>query len=331
MGPGDLEKALCGLDVPRHPDLLVGLDTGDDAGVYRLNDDLAIIQTVDFFTPIVDDPYSFGLIAAANALSDIYAMGGAPLTAMNIICFPLKSMDMSVLQETLRGGLDKIKEAGALLVGGHSVEDEEFKYGLSVTGTVHPDRFLTNRGARVGDRLIITKPVGTGIINTAIKGNLVDQELVKGVISIMSCLNRIAAEEFESFDISACTDVTGFGLLGHACEMIQGDDIGLKIFQDAVPMIPRTMDFARMGIVPAGAHRNHDFRKDYLVGAEYIDNAFMDILFDPQTSGGLLIAVGEDEAQGLLRRLKEKGVKEAVVIGEFIDEPKGKIVLDSGY
>ena len=188
--------------------------------------DLAIIQTVDFFTPIVDDPYSFGQIAAANALSDIYAMGGVPLTAMNIMCFPVKTMNISVLQEILRGGLDKIKEAGALLVGGHSVEDEELKYGLAVTGTVHPERVLTNRGGREGDKLILTKPIGTGIINTGIKGGLVSEALTDEVTRIMSALNRVASEEFEPFDISACTDVTGFGLLGHACEMISDSEMG---------------------------------------------------------------------------------------------------------
>jgi len=327
LGPGDLQKALCGLDPPRHIDLLVGMDSFDDAAVYRLRDDLAIIQTVDFFTPVVDDPYSFGQIAAANAMSDIYAMGGDPLTAMNIICFPVKTMDISVLQETLRGGLDKIKEAGALLVGGHSVEDEEFKYGLSVTGTVHPGRVFTNRGARPGDALILTKPIGTGIINTAIKGNLADEKLIKEVTGIMSTLNRAAKEAFLGFDVSACTDVTGFGLLGHACGMIEGQDIGLKIYPDRIPLIDKTLDLARMGIVPGGTQRNLDFRKQYLTGADKIEPAFMDILFDPQTSGGLLIAVKGEEAQLLVAGLKEKGVKDASIIGEFVDGPKGKVII----
>jgi len=306
----------------------VGLKTRDDAGIYKLRDDLAIIQTVDFFTPVVDDPYSFGRIAAANAMSDIYAMGGTPLTAMNIICFPIEKMDISVLQETLRGGLDKIKETGALLVGGHSVEDEEFKYGLSVTGTVHPDNILTNRGAGPGDRLILTKPIGTGIINTAVKGNLVKEPLVNEVTEIMSSLNLTAAEVLKSFDISACTDVTGFGLLGHACEMIEGGDVGLKIYPDKVPLIKETLNFARMGIVPAGARRNRDFRNQYLIGADKIEPAIMDILFDPQTSGGLMIAVRDDQAEELVSQLKGKGVKDMALIGEFIPEPKEKIVIE---
>ncbi len=313
--------------MPIHPDLLVGLESPDDAGVYRLNDDLAIIQTLDFFTPIVDDPYSFGQIAAANAMSDIYAMGGDPLTAMNIICFPVNTMDISVLQETLKGGLDKIKEAGALLVGGHSVEDNEFKYGLSVTGTVHPEQVLTNRGARPGDILILTKPIGTGIINTAIKGNLADKRLINEVTEIMSCLNGAAKDESIRFDISACTDVTGFGLLGHACEMIENQDIGLRIDTHKIPLIEKAMDFANMGIVPAGTHRNRDFRRGCLKGYETTKPAFMDVLFDPQTSGGLLIAVRREEGGILEQALREKGVKDASIIGEFVDEPKGMIIL----
>jgi len=313
--------------VPIHPDLLVGLESPDDAGVYRLNDDLAIIQTLDFFTPIVDDPYSFGQIAAANAMSDIYAMGGDPLTALNIICFPVNTMDISVLQETLKGGLDKIKEAGALLVGGHSVEDNEFKYGLSVTGTVHPEQVLTNRGARPGDILILTKPIGTGIINTAIKGNLADKRLINEVTEIMSCLNGAAKDESIRFDISACTDVTGFGLLGHACEMIENQDIGLRIDTHKIPLIEKAMDFANMGIVPAGTHRNRDFRRGCLKGYETTKPAFMDVLFDPQTSGGLLIAVKREEGGTMEKALREKGVKDASIIGEFVGEPKGMIIL----
>ena len=305
----------------------MGLEGSDDAGIYKLRDDLAIIQTVDFFTPIVDDPYSFGQIAAANALSDVYAMGGIPLTAMNIICFPMQDMDISVLQEILKGGLDKIKEAGALLVGGHSVEDTELKYGLSVTGTVHPDDILTNKGARAGDRLILTKPLGTGIINTAVKGNLGKPDLIKYVSEIMSSLNKIAAEEFNDFNISACTDVTGFGLLGHACEMIDSEDVGLIIEKDKVPLIPETLGFAKMGIVPGGTRRNIDFRIGSIEGADKIEPAFLDILFDPQTSGGLLIAVKPEDSKALSDRLIDKGLEHAAVIGEFTGEHKGRILV----
>ena len=305
----------------------MGLDTSDDAGVLKLTDDLAIIQTVDFFTPVVDDPYSFGLIAAANALSDVYAMGGTPITAMNIIGFPVNTMDISVLQEVLRGGLDKIKEAGALLVGGHSIEDDEFKYGLSVTGKVHPDKVLANRGARPGDLLVLTKPLGTGIINTAVKGNIAGEELVKKVIGIMSALNKYPAEEFEDFHISACTDVTGFGFTGHACEMIDDNSAGLRIHMDNLPIIHEAIEFAGMGIVPGGSLRNRKYRKHQVEGIENIDPVMLDILFDPQTSGGLLIALPENEAYELLNRLKSKGIEDAAIVGEFTEESKGKVII----
>lgn len=307
--------------------MLVGLGTYDDAGVFRLRDDLAIIQTLDFFTPIVDDPFSFGQIAAANALSDIYAMGGVPLTAMNIICFPIKKMDAAVLRTILEGGLDKIKEAGAYLVGGHSVEDDELKYGLSVTGTVHPQMILTNRGARIGDLLILTKPIGTGIINTAIKGNIADPKTIEYVTTIMSTLNRWPTENISDFDVNACTDVTGFGLLGHACEMIEEAPFGLKLYFEKVPLMHEVMDFARMGMVPGGTHRNRSFREDCIVGLDSLDSVLIDILFDPQTSGGLLIAVKQEQASSIVERFREKGAERASIIGEFVAEPAGKIIM----
>lgn len=307
--------------------MLVGLDTSDDAGVYRLREDLAIIQSVDFFTPIVDDPYSFGLIAASNAMSDIYAMGGDPLTAMNIICFPSEKMDISVLQEILKGGLDKIKEGGALLIGGHSIEDDELKYGLSVTGVIDPDMVIRNRGARPGDSLILTKPIGTGIINTAIKGGLADEDLIRLVTDIMATLNNVASQQMRNYDVSACTDVTGFGLLGHACEMIDDKSVGLKIHRDMVPIIDKALDFAGMGIVPAGTYRNRDFRKDMIRNLDDIDPVFSDILFDPQTSGGLLIALDEMDAGDLVDGLRYRGVKDASIIGKFTEDNRGEILI----
>lgn len=306
----------------------VGLGAYDDAGVFRLRDDLSIIQTLDFFTPIVDDPFSFGQIAAANALSDIYAMGGVPLTAMNIICFPIKKMDPSVLRQILEGGLDKIKEAGAFLVGGHSVEDDELKYGLSVTGTVHPQKILKNRGARVGDQLILTKPIGTGIINTAIKGNMADQKTIAYVSAVMSALNRWPMPDMGEYDISACTDVTGFGLLGHACEMIEGEAVGLRLFFGNVPLIQGAMDLARMGMVPGGTHRNRSFREGLIANLGSLDPVLLDILFDPQTSGGLLVAVKKEQASFVVERFREKGADRASVIGEFAPEPAGNIVVE---
>lgn len=305
----------------------MGLETSDDAGVYRLTDDLAIIQTLDFFTPVVDDPYAFGMITAANALSDIYAMGGDPVTAMNIIGFPVSEMDISVLQEILKGGLEKIKEAGALLVGGHSIEDSELKYGLSVTGIIHPDMIIRNRGAKPGDSLVLTKPIGTGIINTAIKGNLADEDLIELVIDIMSRLNNVASRQMRNYEVSACTDVTGFGLLGHICEMIDDKSVGLKLNWDKVPIIDQALDFARMGIVPAGAHRNRDYRKDMIRGLNDIGPVLSDILFDPQTSGGLLIALNDMDAGDLVDSLRFRGLTDAEIIGRFTCENKGEIIL----
>jgi selenide,water dikinase len=246
---------------------------------------------------------------------------------MNLIAFPISTMDISVLQEALRGGLDKIKEAGALLLGGHSVEDDEFKYGLSVTGKVHPDKVLANRGARPGDLLVLTKPLGTGIVNTAIKGNIASEELITKVIRIMASLNKGPAEEFNDFHISACTDVTGFGFIGHACEMIDDNSTGIKLYRENIPIIPEVVGFSQMGIVPAGSLRNKKYREHQVEGINDVDPVMLDILFDPQTSGGLLIALPENEADKLVTRLKEKGIEDAAVVGEFTEESKGKIVI----
>jgi len=309
------------------PNLIVGMERADDAGVYKLSEDLAIIQTVDFFTPVVDDPYRFGQIAAANALSDVYAMGGKPLTSMNIVCFPIKTMDISILREILRGGLDKIKEAGATLVGGHSVEDSELKYGLSVTGTIHPSKVLTNVGAEVGDRLILTKPLGTGIINTAIKAGMAEEESIEMVSNYMARLNNTASEVMQEIGARACTDITGFGLLGHACEMIQGTGKGIIIHGSNVPVFPGAENFARMGLVPGGTYRNRDFRIHQVDIDPTVSPYLLDILFDPQTSGGLLIAVPGKKAEKMVNRLKKRGIDEATIIGEVVNDPKGRIVV----
>jgi selenide,water dikinase len=301
------------------------MERAEDAGVYKLTDELAIVQTVDFFTPIVDDPYQFGQIAAANALSDVYAMGGQPLTAMNIVCFPQGTMDISVLKGVLRGGLDKMHEAGVILVGGHSVEDAELKYGLSVTGTIHPTKVIHNNGARAGDRLILTKPLGTGIISTAIKGGMADEKAVKRIVKSMTTLNRKASELMQEVGVNAGTDITGFGLLGHACEMIEGTDVGMVIDSTAVPYFAEAKGLAEMGMIPGGLHRNRDFRKGMVDMADSIPQYLADILFDPQTSGGLLISVPEAKAASLLEKLHKEGVTEAVVIGEVVAENKGRI------
>ena len=305
----------------------MGLERADDAGVYRLTDDLAIVQTVDFFTPIVDDPYTFGQIAAANALSDVYAMGGRPLTAMNIVCFPSRDMDIEVLREILRGGIDKLREAGAVLVGGHSVDDTELKYGLAVTGTVHPGKVLTKAGARPGDALILTKPIGTGIINTAVKGGLADEEAAGAAARSMAALNKAAAGVMLEVGANACTDITGFGLLGHACEMVQGSPVGLRVRSAAVPLLPRTLEMVRMGMVPGGTRRNREFRAG-MVDAAGVDEMVLDILFDPQTSGGLLMAVDAGRAGAMLARLREAGVTDAAIVGEGVGHPAGRMVVD---
>lgn len=306
---------------------MVGRETSDDAGVYRLRDDLALIQTLDFFTPIVNDPYRFGQIAAVNALSDIYAMGGTPLTAMNIVCFPKKTLDKSVLKEILKGGLEKIHEAGALLVGGHSVDDVELKYGLSVTGLIHPDRVMTNANARPGDRLILTKPIGTGIIATALKGKFASKEAEETMISVMVESNRIGAEVMQEVGAHACTDITGFGLLGHALEMAQASHCGMVLFASQVPVIPQALEYAQMGMVPGGTHANRNFCRHSVSADPGIPSYLLDILSDAQTSGGLLISVAQDRASLLLQQLNEKGLREASLIGEVIEDLSGGITV----
>ena len=305
----------------------MGVERAEDAGVYKLSDELALIQTLDFFTPIVNDPYTFGQVAVVNALSDVYAMGGKPLTAMNIVCFPVKKLDLSFLTEILSGGLDKMREAGVVLVGGHSVEDNELKYGISVTGVIHPDKVILNTGARVGDKILLTKPLGTGIINTALKGGLADEGAVARVIECMATLNREAAELMSEVEVHACTDVTGFGLLGHACEMVEGTDVGMVIDSSAVPLLPETENYARMGLIPGGTIRNRDFRLPMVEIAAGISDIRLLILFDAQTSGGLLISVPQLEAKPLVAKMREHGIKEATIIGEIVAEPKGKIIV----
>jgi len=303
------------------------LDRPDDAGVYKISDELAIIQTVDFFTPIVDDPYCFGQIAAANALSDVYAMGGVPKTAMNLIGFPINQMDISVLRQILQGGLDKMREAGVVLVGGHSVEDDELKYGLSVTGFVHPNRVVTKKNLKAGDQLILTKPLGTGIINTVIKGGIAPEEVIKAVTTLMATLNRDAAEIMKGFPVHACTDITGFGLLGHMAEMVIDSGLGIEVRADSTPFLEEALEYASMGFVPAGTHNNRKFREQMVDIAPSVDPIFQDILFDPQTSGGLLICVDTGSADDLLNRLKESGTPWAAMIGEVVSEPKERILV----
>jgi selenide,water dikinase len=305
----------------------VGRETSDDAGVYRLSEDVALVQTIDFITPVVNDPYDFGRIAAANALSDVYAMGGRPITAMNIVCFPVKSMDKAILKEVLRGGLEKIHEAGAVLLGGHSVEDPEIKYGLSVTGVVHPDRVLTNAGVMPGDALILTKPIGTGVLATAVKAGLVSLEAERRAIETMAALNRKAAEIMAEYPVNGCTDVTGFGLLGHALEMATGSKVAITIFAENVPLLPEVSDSVRMGLVPAGSFSNRNFCGHHIRQPKAIDPVLLDILADTQTSGGLLISLPEHRAPALLDDLKAGGVPYAAIIGRATSADRGIIEL----
>lgn len=283
---------------------------------------------MDFFTPIVDDPFSFGQIAAANALSDVYAMGGIPKTAMNLVAFPARDMDMSVLRRIIEGGLDKMREAGVVLVGGHTVEDTELKYGLSVTGFIHPDRVLTKKNLTPGDRLILTKPLGTGIIGTAIKGGLASKTIIAQVTESMAALNKNAADVMADYPVHACTDITGFGFLGHLSEMVAGSGCGVRIAALSVPVFPETLEYAAMGLVPAGAYRNREFRLFMVDFAPSVDRILQDVLFDPQTSGGLLISIAPKEAQNLLKDLKAKGIPEAAMVGEVIAEPKERILVE---
>lgn len=329
LAPDDLDRALCGLNLPVDDNLIIGLERADDAGVYRISDDLALVQTLDFFPPMVDDPYSFGRIAATNALSDIYAMGGTPKTAMNIVAFPAKRLDISILRSVIEGGLHTMREAGVVLVGGHTVDDNELKYGLSVTGFIHPDRILTKKSLRAGDQLILTKPLGTGIVCTAIKAGLAGNDITNRVIRAMETMNREAALTMRDYSISACTDITGFGFLGHLAEMVVDSDIGIRICSQDVPVYQEALEWADMGFIPAGAYSNRKFRGSFVTFAPDIPQRVQDVLFDPQTSGGLFIAVAAGEACKLCNALIARGMVDAAIVGEVITKPEEKILVNN--
>jgi selenide,water dikinase len=322
-----LDRIVGQLPVKTDPRLLVGTETADDAGVYQISADTALIQTLDFFTPIIDSPYEFGRITAANALSDVYAMGGEPITVMNIVCFPSEDLPESILRDTLAGGLDVVHEAGATLVGGHSVDDPEFKYGLSVTGIVHPEKIWTNSHAAIGDRIILTKPIGTGILATAVKGKLADAATIQQLIDITTTLNKDAAETARPFAPRACTDVTGFGLAGHLLEMARasGKEMSLSIRQ--VPLIQTALEFGRMGFFPAGAYTNKKYCEKSISVATGIDAIEADMLFDPQTSGGLILALPEEKAQAAVTAMNKKNIA-AQIIGAVTGEKEcGSLII----
>ena len=290
-----------------------------------MTDELSLIQTIDIFTPVVDDPFTFGQIAAANAFSDVYAMGGKPLTALNFIGYPKKEVAIETVIDILKGGSDKAAEAGALIVGGHSVMDPELKYGLSVTGVVHPDRIATNAGAKPGDRLILTKPVGTGILSTALKMGKVGTDTEKMLSSVMTVLNKTASEIMLDFFVHACTDITGYGLLGHAYEMASGSGVRFKIQAGAVPVIPGVLEMCKKGTIPDGTYTNREFLEDKVSFHSHISKQDRLILCDPQTSGGLLISAAENMTDAFVQKLQDSGIRDAVVIGEVTDGQTGTI------
>lgn len=302
------------------------METSDDAAIYKIQDDLALVLTVDFITPVVDDAYTFGQIAAANALSDVYAKGGKAIAALNIVCFPGEDLPWDILRQTMEGGLSKLKEAQVPLAGGHSVDDKEFKFGFSITGLIHPKKVLRNQGAKPGDLLILTKPLGVGILNTAIKGGLASEKAKEEAILSMTTLNQKASEIMLKYAINASTDITGFGFIGHAAEMIQGTATGMHLFPSEIPYFEDAREYAEMGLLPAGLYRNRDFRKDMVDFAPSVPLWLNDILHDPQTSGGLLLSVERKDAHCLLQDFHDQGVSSARIIGEITNNPGIKIV-----
>ena len=321
-----MAEALASIKQSDHPDLLVGFNKADDAGVYRIGPDLALVQSLDFFPPIVYDPYQFGQITAANSVSDIYAMGGKPLTALNIVCFPMDKFPPETLTQIIDGAQSKLKEANVTVGGGHSIKDKEIKFGLSITGLVNPDKMLTNSGAKAGDKLFLTKPLGTGIITTAIKQNKADEALTKLVIETMSSLNKTACELMLKHNAHSVTDITGFGLLGHTYEMAAGSEVTIRIFSDKVPLLPKAKELAGEGILTGGAKANREYLEGKVSIPDKLDSNLEHILFDPQTSGGLLISVGAGSAEALGNALKEAGLCHEI-IGEVIASEDSAVVI----
>lgn len=319
---------LTGLPRIADPNLLVGMETSDDAAVYQVSDQLAIIQTVDFFPPMVDDPYTFGQVAASNALSDIYAMGGTPKLALNLLCFPSDKLSPQHVRAILEGGADKVAEAGACLCGGHTIEDKEPKYGLSVTGFVHPDRIMANSGAREGDLLILTKALGSGILTTAAKADILPDGAYQALIRTMTSLNAGAQRAMAGLAVHGCTDITGFGLLGHAAEMAQGSNLSLRLMASTLPLLPQARELAQEGIIPAGAYRNREHLEGKVEFHPTVPLDLMDIMFDPQTAGGLLISVAPQDTERLLAALGEQGVQDARLIGEVCQAEDAYILVD---
>ena len=325
IGPGVLDSILKNLPKFEDPNLLIGFDKKDDALVYKISADKVVIQTVDFFPPMVDDPYTFGQIAAANALSDVYAMGGNPAIAMNLLCFP-SCLDPSIMHDILSGGYSKVQEAGAIIAGGHTISDPTPKYGLCVTGFAHPSEILTNSNAKTGDVLVLTKPLGIGILNTANKAELLTSAEIKEVTKVMTELNRYAKESFANLKVNACTDITGFSLIGHGYEMASGSDKSIEIFSDNVPILPKALEYAKMGIIPEGMYNNQDYLKDIFRCSTSVPQEMHDVLLDPQTSGGLLLSMPEKDAKEYLSRM-ECYTPWTRIIGEVTDKKDFSIII----
>ena len=314
------------MSIPVDPNVLTGIGGSEDAGVYKLNDNTALVQTVDFFTPIVDDPRIFGRAAAANSLSDIYAMGGRPITAMNIVCFPTKKLGIGPLRLVLDGGLEVLNEAGVSLIGGHSVEDDEPKYGMSVLGIAHPDEIMTNAALEPGDRIVLTKAIGVGVIATAIKAGLASGESILDFQNSICALNKVASQIALKWKIRACTDVTGFGLAGHLTEMALASKRKIRVYGNAVPLLKGAYDLASMGLIPAGAYANRDYYSDWVKIDRKLSETVRDLMFDPQTSGGLLIGVSSESATTLVDDLNSVGISVAAIIGEVTGAvPEGSV------
>lgn len=311
-----------------HPDLLVGINTRDDAGVFRVREDMALVQTVDFFTPIVDDPYWYGAIAAANSFSDVYAMGGTPLTALNLVCFPIDTAPAEMLADILRGGYEKAQEAGVVILGGHSVEDPEPKYGMAVTGVVHPGKVVTNAGAVSGDLLVLTKPIGTGIITTAAKFDECPPDVLEEAIQVMATLNRGAAEAMQEVGVHSATDVTGFGLIGHLHQMARASGVAFRLFSCEVPLLPEAERLAMQGNTTRGGSLSREYVGDLLQFAQGVPLAKQHVLLDPQTSGGLVMVVARERVDALLEALRDRQTPCAAVIGEVFEGTPGLIVVE---
>lgn len=332
LAPGSLRRVLSSLPVQSDPNMLVGFETSDDAGIYRISPDLALVQTIDFFTPLVDDPFTFGQIAATNALSDVYAMGGRPVSALAVVCFP-QDADLAILEQVMRGGLSKMTEANCTVVGGHSVRDAEMKFGYAVTGLIHPARFYTNAAARPGDRLILTKPIGTGVITTAIKQGKAEPAWIDHAVRSMTTLNSTSSSvAIRDPGVHAITDITGFSLMGHGREMALGSEVTLEIEAASVPLIPGALDAVRLGAIPGGLIANREFAECLVVDApgSSVPDDVRTLLYDPQTAGGLLISVAQENAPGLLSSLRDQGVA-AVEIGGVLarrsDGPGGPAIV----